>query len=140
MGAARWSCLSLEGRLGDPRRRRRLLQPRHDECPYNSHFGNIRNLYNGSISNYNGFNIIFTQRMQHGISGQVSYTWSHSLDMGLYSTGGGQIVNPYNIRADYGNSSDDIRHRFVGHYVWRMPFFANSTSSFLRTAVGGWSL
>ncbi|MCU1225579.1 MAG: hypothetical protein JWQ42_3672 [Edaphobacter sp.] len=106
----------------------------------NPHFGNIRNLYNGSISNYNGFNIIFTQRMQHGISGQVSYTWSHSLDMGLYSTGGGQIVNPYNIRADYGNSSDDIRHRFVGHYVWRMPFFANSTSSFLRTAVGGWSL
>jgi Carboxypeptidase regulatory-like domain/TonB dependent receptor len=106
----------------------------------NQHFGNIRNLYNGSVSNYDGFNIVFTQRSNHGVSGQLSYTWSHSLDMGLYSTGGGQIVNPYNINADYGNSSDDIRHRLVGSYVWKMPFFTSNSYALVRTALSGWSL
>jgi len=106
----------------------------------NQHFGNIRNLYNGSVSNYDGFNVVFTQRTNHGVSGQVSYTWSHSLDMGLYSTGGGQIVNPYNIDSDYGNSSDDIRHRLVGNYVWHLPFFTANSHAFVRTALGSWSL
>jgi hypothetical protein len=112
------------------------IQPRRP----NQHFGNIRNLYNGAISNYDGFNVIFTQRTNHGVSGQLSYTWSHSLDMSAYSTGGGQIVNPYDIRRDYGNSSDDIRHRFVANYVWRMPFFVHNSRSLVRTALGGWSL
>jgi hypothetical protein len=103
-------------------------------------FGNIRNLYNGAISNYDGFNIVYTQRTIHGLSGQVSYTWAHSLDESLYSTGGGNIVNPYDIRSDYGNSSDDIRHRMTGNYVWRMPFFEGSSNTLLRTAAGGWSL
>lgn len=112
------------------------IQPRRP----NQHFGNIRDLYNGAISNYDGLNIVFTQRTYHGISGQMSYTWSHSLDMSAYSTGGGQIVNPYNLRSDYGNSSDDIRHRFVGTYLWQLPFFSGSTNIVMRTALSGWSL
>ena len=106
----------------------------------NHNFGNIRNIFNGAISNYDGFNIVYTQRTIHGLSGQVSYTWSHSLDESTYSTGGGDIVNPYNIRSDYGNSSDDIRHRMTGQYVWLMPFFEGSTNTALRTVAGGWSL
>ena len=106
----------------------------------NQHFGNIRNLYNEAISNYDGLNVVFTQRMHHGLSTQLNYTWSHSLDMGGFSTGGSQIVNPYDLASDYGNSSDDIRQRFVGNYVWKIPFFANSRSSILRAAGGGWSL
>jgi hypothetical protein len=35
----------------------------------NQHFDNISNLYNGAISNYDGFNVVFTQRTNHGISG-----------------------------------------------------------------------
>jgi len=106
----------------------------------NQHFGNIRNLYNEAISNYDGLTVAFTQRMHHGLSAQLNYTWSHSLDMSPYATGGGQIVNPYNLRSDYGTSSDDLRQRFVGNYVWQMPFFANSKKSFVRTSLGGWSL
>lgn len=106
----------------------------------NQHFGNIRELYNGGVSSYHGLNVVFTQRLHHGFTAQLNYTWSHSLDMGLFSTGGGQIVNPYNIGADYGNSGDDLRHRFVGSYVWHLPFFMGSTNRFLRTSVAGWSL
>jgi hypothetical protein len=106
----------------------------------NQHFGNIRNLYNEAISHYDGLNVVFTQRMHHGLSAQLNYTYSHSLDMGLYSTAsGGQIVNPYNFRSDYGNSSDNVPHRFVGNYVWQIPFFAGR-SPLVRTVAGGWSL
>ncbi len=49
-------------------------------------------------------------------------------------------MNPYNIDSDYGNSSDDIRHRFVGNYVWHLPFFTANTHAFLRTTLGSWSL
>ena len=103
------------------------------------HFGNIRNLYNEAISHYNGLNVVFTQRMHHGLSAQLNYTWSHSLDMGAYSTGGGQIVNPYNFRSDYGDSNDDVPQRFVGNYVWEMPFFEGSRP-LVRTVAAGWSL
>jgi hypothetical protein len=78
--------------------------------------------------------------MHHGLSAQLNYTYSHSLDMGLYSTAsGGQIVNPYNFRSDYGNSGDNVPHRFVGNYVWQIPFFAGR-SPLVRTVAAGWSL
>ena len=106
----------------------------------NQRFGNIRRLENQAYSNYEGMNVVFTQRTQKGLSMQWSYTWSHSLDQSTYSTGGGQIVNPNDWRADYGNSSDDIRHRVVGNYMWQMPFFRNTKNAFLRKVAGGWSL
>jgi len=105
----------------------------------NQHWGNIRDLKNTAWSNYDGLNVVLTQRMHHGLSMQLNYTWSHSLDLSPYSTGGGQIVNPYNLRSDYGDANLDIRNRFVGNYVWQMPFFGHS-NQLLRTALGGWSL
>ncbi|HXJ43288.1 MAG TPA: hypothetical protein VNH18_28665, partial [Bryobacteraceae bacterium] len=106
----------------------------------NQKFGNIRKIENQEYSNYDGLNVVFTQRMHRGFLAQLNYTWSHSLDQGAYSTGGGQIVNSYNWRSDYGNSSDDIRHRVVGTFVWQMPFFLSSGHSLLRTIAGGWAL
>jgi Carboxypeptidase regulatory-like domain/TonB dependent receptor len=106
----------------------------------NQHFGNIQQIKNEENSNYDGMNVVFTQRFHRGLSTQLNYTWSHSLDQGLYSTGGGAIVNPYNGNADYGNSNDDIRHRFIGNYVWQMPFFSSASNMILRTVASGWSL
>jgi hypothetical protein len=105
----------------------------------NQNFGNIQKIANAEHSNFNGLNIAFTQRLHHGVSAQFNYTWSHSLDMGLYSEGGGAIVNPYDGAADYGNSNDDIRHRFVANFVWQMPFLLHTPNPFLRAAFSGWS-
>lgn len=102
-------------------------------------FGNIQKIKNAEISNFNGLNVVFTQRTHYGLSAQLNYTWSHSLDMGLYSTGGGAIVNPNDGAADYGNSNDDIRHRFVGNFVYQIPFFSGSASWAMREFLAGWS-
>jgi len=36
-------------------------------------------------------------------------------------------MNPYWWKGDYGNSNWDIRHRFVGTFVYDIPFFATRT-------------
>ncbi len=105
----------------------------------NQNFGNIQDIRNLEHSNFDGLNVVFTQRMHRGVTAQLSYTWSHSLDMGLYANGGGAIVNPYDPQSDYGNSNDDIRHRFVGSFVWQIPFLRDASNMILRTALGGWS-
>jgi hypothetical protein len=48
-------------------------------------------------------------------------------------------MNPYNWRQDYGNSNWDIRHRFVTHYLYELPFFRGS-KGILHTALGDWQL
>lgn len=48
-------------------------------------------------------------------------------------------MNPYNWRADYGNSNWDIRHRFVMSFVYDIPFFATS-NPVLKTAFAKWQM
>ena len=72
-------------------------------------FGVIRTIANDEIANYESMSVIYHQRLTHGLQMQASYTWSHALDISSDSNGGGTPTNPYNWRADYGNSNWDIR-------------------------------
>jgi hypothetical protein len=56
----------------------------------------------------------------------ASYTWSHTIDVGIDSNGGSAIMNPYWWKGDYGNSNWDIRHRLVVGFIYDIPFFAVS--------------
>jgi hypothetical protein len=104
----------------------------------NKNFGGpIRTIANDLIANYESLSLIFRQRLFKGISGQVSYTWAHTLDVNTDSNGGGTPMNPYNWRADYGNSNWDIRHRVVATFVYEVPFFANA-NAVVKTVLGGW--
>jgi hypothetical protein len=105
----------------------------------NQLFGSIRDLDNIAYSHYNGLTVILRQRTFHGISGQASYTWSHDLDIGSDSNGGGTTSQPYNIRADYGNSNWDIRHRFVGVVTYELPKLRGD-NAYVRGALGGWQV
>jgi len=102
-------------------------------------FGSIRDLKNDAYSHYDGFTAIFRQRLYHGLSGQGSYTWSHSLDLSSDSNGGGTLSQQYNISADYGNANWDIRHRFVGVLSYELPAFKGS-NLLVRETLGGWQL
>ena len=89
-------------------------------------FGVIRTINNDEIANYQSLNVIFRQRLTHGLQMLASYTWSHTLDVTTDSNGGGTPMIPYNWKDDYGNSNWDIRHRFVASFVYDIPFFAVS--------------
>ena len=43
-------------------------------------FSTMRELTNGGISNYNGLTVALRRALSHGLKGEISYTWSHSLD------------------------------------------------------------
>ena len=106
----------------------------------NPNFAQIRIIQNDEIANYDGFSAILRQRFSHGITGLASYTWAHDLDVTTDSNGGGSPLNPYNWRADYGNSNWDIRHRFVASFNYEIPFFRLTQHAFIRETIGGWQM
>jgi hypothetical protein len=108
--------------------------------------GEVMQLQNGAISNYNGLTLSFQQNMWHGLSGRVNYTYSHALDD--LSNGGalpfsvfnslGTQIDPYNIRKDYGSADYDTRHSLTASYVYELPF--KSGNRLLNAAIGGWQV
>ncbi len=100
-------------------------------------------------SNYSGLVSILKFRGYRNIAIQGSYTWSHSLDYSsafFGSTGDvGYPSNGNNLKAEYGNSSFDMRHRFVGYYSIPLPIgpgqaFLTSGNFFSREAFEGWTV
>lgn len=103
----------------------------------NKLFGPIRTFANDEIANYESMSVIFRQRMRRGLQVLASYTWSHTTDVSTDSNGGGTGMNPYWWKGDYGNANWDIRHRFVGTFVYDIPFFAVS-NPLLKGAFTKW--
>ncbi|HLJ14260.1 MAG TPA: TonB-dependent receptor [Bryobacteraceae bacterium] len=103
-------------------------------------FGVIRTVANDVIENYDALNVILRQRFNHGLSMLLSYTWSHTLDVGTDSNNSGAGAapqDPYDWKGDYGNSNWDIRHRFVASYSYELPFFHDGWK---RYPLGGWQI
>src|SRR5580700_10726943 len=103
----------------------------------NQLFGRIRTIQNDEYSHYNGFTAILRQRASHGLSGMLSYTWSHDLDITDNSNGSSTTMDQYNIGLDYGDSNWDIRNRFVGTATYELPNIPHA-NAIVREALGGW--
>ncbi|MEO7142424.1 MAG: TonB-dependent receptor, partial [Bryobacteraceae bacterium] len=105
----------------------------------NQLFGAIRTIQNDENSSYNALNVVYRQRLFHGFSGLLSYTWSHDLDASSDSNNGSPM-NPYNWKQDYASGNWDLRHRFAGSWVYELPFFQKSASHVVRNTLGNWQL
>ncbi len=67
-------------------------------------------------TNYNALAFQINKRYRNGFSMLSNFTWSHALDFNPYiGTGipGPSTLDPNDITKDYGNSSLDVRRRFV---------------------------
>lgn len=94
--------------------------------PYNTQFPwfnyIVRTTSAGFNSSYNGLQITVDQRAYHGVSFIAAYTYSHALDMWSKSSQNSQILaDPLNPRGQYGNSDQDLRHRFRFSPLWTIP-------------------
>lgn len=92
-------------------------------------------------SNYNGAYIALTKRLSHGVEFSTSYTLSHTLNnndssVDTISSATGLPTSPGNLNFDYGNASDDQRHRFVFQGVFQPTV---TGSSLVRAVFNGWS-
>jgi hypothetical protein len=131
-----------------------LLTPNFGASPSgprpNPGFSIIDLMTTSGLSTYHGLQSEFVQRFHRGLSLQVNYTWSKSLDNSSISHtvfGRDRIVpqNSLTPRSNYGPSDYDIRHLFRGNWHYELPFgggkpWLNSSNKALRTAVSGWNI
>jgi hypothetical protein len=96
-----------------------LNRPYFGKFPYLS---NIIYISNQNISNYNGLQVTLTQRPWHGLSYLLGYTWAHAQDESGGDWNGATLpTNLFNVRSDYGNSIDDVRHRLTMSASYALP-------------------
>jgi hypothetical protein len=100
-------------------------------------FGRIRQIQNDSFSTYHGLTAILRQRLSHGLSMNLGYTWSHAMDTSADSNGGGTAMWQNHLKLDYGSANWDIRNRFVGSLTYAFPDFAGK-ALWEREVLGGW--
>ncbi|MDI9611469.1 MAG: TonB-dependent receptor [Acidobacteriota bacterium] len=87
-------------------------------------------------SNYNAFEAQVQKTYGGGITFQLAYTFSKSISDTDNSRDNLDVVNP---RITRGLSSQDVPHRFVGSWVYQLPF-AKNLSAPLRRFLDGWSV
>jgi outer membrane receptor protein involved in Fe transport len=113
--------------------------------PPDPRFGRITAYTNNGRSNYNG-GMVNYKHNGHGLTGQLSYTYSHSLDM-ISNGGTGEYFNSGAINnqltpslgignLNYSNSDYDVRHNLTGDLVYEEPF--KSSNRILNSVAGGW--
>jgi hypothetical protein len=99
----------------------------------------------GAFSNLHALQVRLQKRMSHGLMFQARYTYSKSLDDASTIGGGGQTViqNSANPLGDYGLSSFDMRHQFLGNFSYQLPFGDRqrfATKGWEKAVFGAWRL
>jgi hypothetical protein len=105
----------------------------------NQNYGEVRVAANIANASYNGLTVVFRQRLTHGISANVSYTWAHALEEAPDAQQSGTCMIEYNCKADWGNSDRDIRHKIVFSFAYSLPKFSNH-NFLMQEALGGWQV
>jgi len=83
----------------------------------------LQQLQTSARSNYNALQVTLTQRNWHGITQQINYTWSHTLDDASdgqdYVPHAGQPNDSTNPHfSNYGPSNVDVRN----HFIWTLEY------------------
>ena len=91
-------------------------------------------IQSAASSSYNGLETSAVRTLG-GLTLNVAYTWSHSIDdsSDRYDAG---FVNAYDFAANRASSSFDVRQELTVGYVYDLPFFRKPGLS--HTLLGGW--
>ena len=106
----------------------------------NTSYYRILRIASNVNSNYNAFAFSLNKRYRNGFSLLSNYTWSHALDGNPYiGTGipGPTQLDPNNQYKDYGNSSLDVRNRFVLAFTYQPETHLHGYKDVL---LGGWRI
>jgi hypothetical protein len=93
-------------------------------------------------SQYDSLQVGFKTRFQRNSIFQAAYTESKTFsDTSLHiSNGGGnRIVDPFNLRSNYGLASINRPHIFAANVLYNLPTFQNM-QKLVRSTVGGWGV
>jgi len=116
-----------------------------------SQFSEFTYYTNKGISNYHGLRATLHKNMNRGLSFDLNYTWSHSIDnvsviANAPAIGGyGFICDVVRPQLCRGNSDFDVKHYFNGNFLWEIPVgrgkqYMSTAPYWLNEAIGGWSI
>jgi len=100
----------------------------------NPNFSSITDIFSGVNSNYEALVGTFKHKMNHYVSFDTNYTWSHALDFGENNTTGASatsLLDPANIHLDYGNSNQNVPNRLVFYAVGTSPYRVHGPLGYL---------
>ena len=115
-------------------------------------FGSNTYLTNKGNSNYHGLLVTLTKNMSSGLSFNLNYTWSHSIDNTSLSANNnalfsatGFICDITRPRACRGSSDFDVRQEFNSNFIYQLPFghgrqFLATIPNWANEAIGGWDI
>jgi hypothetical protein len=109
-------------------------------------FDDIDLLESRGNSNYHALQARFQQRLYHGLTSLVSYTWSKSIDdaSNFFSSAGDPNFpqNSFNVAAERGRSNFDVRQRLSLSYSYALPFGKGRShladDGWVSTVLTGW--
>jgi hypothetical protein len=107
--------------------------------------------FSSGDSSYHALQLDLRRCFSHGLSVRGIYTWSKVLDDGdsvNQTTAGnapGLVSNPFNLRADKGPATFDVRNAAVVNALYELPFghgrqFANTLQGWSSKLVSGWAV
>jgi hypothetical protein len=122
------------------------LNPTSPPCTFSS-VGEIAGI---ADSNYNALQASLRKRFSQQFSMLASYTFSKTLDdastfnitgSASQSVAGENDLaqNPFDVKAEYGRSMFDARHRFVVSYQWNLPWFSHP-QNWYGHILGNWQV
>ena len=117
----------------------------------NPALGNSWSWFSEGVSSYNALLLDVTHRFSKGFTLRGVYTWSKALDDGdsLNATAAGNapglVMNPFDLHADWGLATYDVRNVAVINGTYELPLgsgrsFANGIGGWRNTLASGWSL
>ena len=101
---------------------------------------------------YHGLQVTLKQEFSHGLTFDLNYTYSHSMDIasdaervGTWGGLGGWITNAWDPNQGIADSDFDLRHQINANWVWQLPFgtgraFGTGVSKGVDALIGGWQL
>jgi outer membrane receptor protein involved in Fe transport len=91
---------------------------------------------------YNALNVHLAERMNHGLTMNIVYTFSKAMDQisnGDAANANGNQTDPAHNDTELGPSDYDVRHRFTALAVWDLPGM-KSGSWLARAVTNGWQI
>jgi len=110
-------------------------------------YANIEQDENEVNFSYDSLQTALRMENKHGLSLQVSYTWSHEIDiqsgdLTSFTLNGsnGSLSNPFNPNYDRGSGNFDRRNILNFNYIYVAPWYQHSGDFLEHEFLGGWTL
>jgi len=107
-------------------------------------FNTVNQVRSIGTSDYHALQVETIKQLHHGLSFDVSYTYSHAIDdisdvLGVLVNDSANFQDPRNPTSNRASSQFDLRHRLSANQLWEIPW-TKRFHGFAGRALDGWAI